>query len=79
MRASCPPVRQCRGSPRRGGVPTAARAIVRLRVEGARTPVAVSFHPLAPQHDPYPIYRGLRDESPVHHSIERDIWRVTRT
>ena len=28
--------------------------------------------------DPYPVYRRLRDESPVHHAPERDIGCVKR-
>jgi cytochrome P450 len=36
------------------------------------------FDPLAPQDDPYPVYRRLRDTAPVHHSPERGIWSVTR-
>ncbi len=42
--------------------------------------MAVSFDPFARdwRDDPYPIYRRLRDESPVHHSPERDLWCVTR-
>ena len=28
----------------------------------------IAFDPLAPASDPYPIYRRLRDEAPVHHS-----------
>ena len=36
------------------------------------------FDPLAPMDDPYPIYRRLREEAPVHHNAERRIWSVTR-
>ena len=28
--------------------------------------------------DPYPIYRRLRDEAPLYHDVERDIWAFTR-
>ena len=28
--------------------------------------------------DPYPLYRVLRDEFPVYHNAERDIWALTR-
>jgi cytochrome P450 len=38
----------------------------------------LAFDPLAPRDDPYPIYRLLRDEAPVHHSPERGVWSVTR-
>ena len=40
--------------------------------------MSVSFDPLAPPSDPYPVYRRLRDEAPVHHAPERGIWSVTR-
>ncbi len=40
--------------------------------------MSVAFDPLAPLADPYPIYRRLRDEAPVHHAPERGIWSVTR-
>src|SRR4029453_5359123 len=36
------------------------------------------FDPLASHADPYPIYRRLRDEAPVHHNEQRGIWSVTR-
>jgi cytochrome P450 len=38
----------------------------------------VEFDPLAPMNDPYPVYRRLRDEAPVHHNAERRMWSVTR-
>jgi cytochrome P450 len=38
----------------------------------------IDFDPLAPRDDPYPIYRRLRDEAPVHHAPERGVWSVTR-
>ena len=38
----------------------------------------VAFDPLDPPDDPYPVYRRLRDEAPVHHSPERGVWSVTR-
>jgi cytochrome P450 len=28
--------------------------------------------------DPYPVYRALRDESPVHHNPERGFWALSR-
>jgi len=42
--------------------------------------MALAFDPLAPEwrDDPYPTYRRLRDEAPVHHSPERGIYSVTR-
>jgi cytochrome P450 len=39
---------------------------------------ALEFDPLAAHEDPYPIYRRLRDEAPVHHNEARGIWSVTR-
>jgi cytochrome P450 len=39
---------------------------------------SVEFDPLAPMDDPYPIYRRLRDEAPVHHNEARRMWSVTR-
>jgi len=38
----------------------------------------LEFDPLASHADPYPIYRRLRDEAPVHHNAERRVWSVTR-
>jgi cytochrome P450 len=37
-----------------------------------------AFDPFATWADPYPIYRRLRDEAPVHHNDERRVWSVTR-
>ncbi|MGH7338602.1 MAG: hypothetical protein ACREI7_13555, partial [Myxococcota bacterium] len=39
---------------------------------------ALEFDPLATHADPYPLYRRLRDEAPVHHNEARRIWSVTR-
>src|SRR5262245_34859959 len=39
---------------------------------------SLEFDPLATQADPYPLYRRLRDEAPVHHSEKRRVWSVTR-
>ena len=30
------------------------------------------------QQDPYPLFKRLRDEEPVHHLVEPDVWVVTR-
>jgi cytochrome P450 len=38
----------------------------------------LTFDPLSPPDDPYPLYRRLRDEAPVHHSKARGVWSVTR-
>jgi cytochrome P450 len=42
--------------------------------------MAVVFDPFGRdwRDDPYPTYRRLRDEAPVHHSAERGVWSVTR-
>ena len=39
-----------------------------------------SFNPYDPEvyEDPYPIYTWLRDEEPVHHNEELDIWVLSR-
>jgi cytochrome P450 len=39
---------------------------------------SLEFDPLASHADPYPMYRRLRDEAPVHHNEQRGIWSVTR-
>jgi cytochrome P450 len=46
-------------------------------VATALTPT-IQFDPLASHADPYPLYRRLRDEAPVHYNAERGIWSVTR-
>ena len=38
----------------------------------------LAFDPFELRDDPYPVYRRLRDEAPVHHSAERAIHSVTR-
>jgi cytochrome P450 len=41
---------------------------------------ALTFDPYdyALQDDPYPTYRRLRDEEPLHHNAEQDFWMLTR-
>src|SRR5215510_9462020 len=39
---------------------------------------SIDFDPLASHDDPYPLYRRLRDEAPVHYSEPRRMWSVTR-
>ena len=39
---------------------------------------SLEFDPLASHADPYPMYRRLRDEVPVHHNPERRVYSVTR-
>jgi cytochrome P450 len=36
------------------------------------------WNPLVPLDDPYPIYRRLRDETPLYHAADPDIWALTR-
>ncbi|MDT3438184.1 MULTISPECIES: cytochrome P450 [unclassified Pseudofrankia] len=40
----------------------------------------VEFNPydLATYRDPYPVYRALRDEAPVHHNAELGFWALSR-
>ena len=41
---------------------------------------ALEYSPFAPdvQHDPYPIYRRLRDEQPLYRNVELGFWAVSR-
>jgi cytochrome P450 len=36
------------------------------------------WNPLVPLDDPYPVYRRLRDEAPVYHVANPDLWALTR-
>jgi cytochrome P450 len=45
---------------------------------GAPDVAPLAFDPFATRADPYPTYRRLRDEAPVHYSPERRVWSVTR-
>jgi cytochrome P450 len=40
----------------------------------------VEYDPFSPavQADPYPVYRRLRDDAPVHHNAERGLWSLSR-
>lgn len=38
----------------------------------------VQWDPLVPLDDPYPTYRRLRDEAPLYHDEQRDIWALSR-
>ena len=44
----------------------------------AATEVAFDPYDYAFQDDPYPTYRRLRDEAPVHHSAADDLWVISR-
>ena len=44
----------------------------------APRPSQIEFDPITISTDPYPIYRRLRDEVPVHYNEQRRIWSVTR-
>ncbi len=37
-----------------------------------------AWNPLVALDDPYPVYRRLRDEAPVHHDDRLDLWALTR-
>src|SRR5436190_438949 len=39
---------------------------------------AVAWNPLVALDDPYPVYRRLRDESPLHHDDDSNLWVLTR-
>ena len=38
----------------------------------------VGYDPIQFYADPYPVYRHLRDNDPVHHNLERNIWVLSR-
>jgi cytochrome P450 len=40
--------------------------------------MSIAYEPLAPLHDPYPTYRRLRDEAPVHYAPEAKMYCVSR-
>ena len=61
----------------------ARRLVPGARPEAARVAagglaMTLEFDPLAAHADPYPIYRRLRDEAPVHFNPGRRVWSVTR-
>ena len=39
---------------------------------------AVDWNPLVGLDDPYPVYRRLRDESPLYHEERSDLWDAER-
>src|SRR3954451_22656399 len=38
----------------------------------------IAWSPLVPLDDPYPTYRRLRDEAPLYHDEESDLWVLSR-
>src|SRR5262245_50742752 len=42
--------------------------------------MAVNFDPYSKEYfaDPYPLYKRLRDESPVYHNADRKFWALSR-
>ena len=42
--------------------------------------MGVVFEPFSSEHRaaPYPVYRALRDQAPVHHAPEADVWCISR-
>src|SRR5262249_42709909 len=70
-----------RGTPRLVPDPrteTARGAARRLRRRMSSSTAPFAFDPFAVHADPYPTYRRLRHEVPVHYSEERRIWSVSR-
>jgi cytochrome P450 len=43
-----------------------------------QTPAVAAWDPLLPLDDPYPAYRRLRDEAPLYHDEQLDLWAFTR-
>ena len=44
----------------------------------AATDHSLGWDPLLPLDNPYPVYRRMRDEAPVYHHPERDVWALSR-
>jgi cytochrome P450 len=39
---------------------------------------SITWDPLVPLDDPYPVYRRLRETAPVYHHRDRDVWVLTK-
>src|SRR4029078_11758724 len=44
----------------------------------AATDHSLGWDPLVPLDNPYPVYRRMRDETPVYHHGERNVWALSR-
>jgi cytochrome P450 len=47
-------------------------------VEATSVDLGEAWNPLVALDDPYPVYRRLRDEAPVHHDERVDLWALSR-
>jgi cytochrome P450 len=56
----------------------AMNASVRTRPGDGAGDRPVTWNPLVQLDDPYPVYRQLRDEAPLYHAADADLWALTR-
>jgi cytochrome P450 len=49
-----------------------------LSVQTMPSDLGDAWNPLVALDDPYPVYRRLRDEAPVHHDERLDLWALSR-
>ena len=49
-----------------------------MSIDTARTPIVFDPYDYGFQEDPYPVYARLRDEEPLHHNPDLDLWALTR-
>jgi cytochrome P450 len=47
-------------------------------VKATTADLSTAWNPLVALDDPYPVYRRLRDEAPVHHDERLDLWALSR-